>query len=266
MSLFRAYRALLTAELQNGAQYRVQMLLWLVGNVLRPVIFLAAWVAVVQARGNAAGGYTIGDFAAYYVCLSLVTQLTQAWDSYEFETQVRLGQLSPRLLRPFHPIHYAVAGNLTWKMITLPFLLPVLVVIALSFHATFHTTPIQFLLFIPSVILGAALNFVLGWCVACLAFWTTRVEAISGLFDRATFLFSGQVAPLALLPGLLGTIAAALPFGSMIAVPTEILRGGVPPERALLPIAIQAVWVAVAVGAFQVIWRLGVRQYGAVGA
>jgi ABC-2 type transport system permease protein len=266
MSLLRAYRALLTAELQNAVQYRVQMLLWLVGNVMRPVIFLAAWDAVARARGNAVGAYSAGDFAAYYVCVTLVTQLTQAWDSYEFETEVRLGQLSPRLLRPFHPIHYAVAGNLNWKIFTLPFLLPILAVLAWSFHATFHTSPVQLLLFVPSVVLGAALNFVLGWCVACLAFWTTRVQAISALFDRAAFIFSGQVAPLSLLPGALQSTAAILPFGYMLGVPADILRGGTPPDRALALIAAQASWLVVAVVAFRVIWRMGVRQYGAVGA
>lgn len=264
--LLRIYRALLTAEFQNAVQYRAQMLLWLVGNVMRPIVFLAAWTAVARARGNAIGSYSVGDFAAYYVCLTLVGQLTQAWDSYEFEWQVRQGQLSSRLLRPFHPLHYAIAGNLNWKIFTLPFLLPVLAIIAWSFHATFHTTLVQILLFIPSVILGAALNFLFGWCLACLAFWTTRVSAISSLFERAEFVFAGQVAPLALLPGVLRTLATVLPFGYMLGVPADILRGGTPPDRAILLIGGQALWLGITVVAFRVIWRLGVRQYGAVGA
>lgn len=264
--MLRTYRVLLTAELQNAVQYRVQMLLWLVGNVMRPVIFLSAWVAVARTNGNGVGAYSVGDFAAYYVCLTLVTQLTQAWDAYEFEQDVRLGRLSSKLLRPFHPIHYAVAGNLNWKIFTLPFLLPVLALIAWSFHATFHTTPLQLVLFVPSVLLGAGLSFIFGWCLACLAFWTTRVQSITAFFDRAGFLFAGQIAPLSLLPGVMQTIAYILPFGYMLAVPADILRGGTPPDRALLLIGGQAAWLVATLIAFQIIWRLGVRQYGAVGA
>jgi ABC-type uncharacterized transport system permease subunit len=52
----------------------------------------------------------------------------------------------------------------------------------------------------------------------------------------------------------------------MLGVPADILRGGTPPDRALALIAAQASWLVVAVVAFRVIWRMGVRQYGAVGA
>ena len=68
--MLRAYRALFLAEFQSAAQYRVQYLLWLFGNVIRPVIFLAAWVAIAEARGSDIGGYSAGDFAAYYVGLT----------------------------------------------------------------------------------------------------------------------------------------------------------------------------------------------------
>lgn len=261
-----AYRALLLATFQNAVQYRVQMLLWLVGNVMRPVIFLAAWAAVAQAQGGAAGGYSVGDFAAYYVCLTLVIQLTNAWDAWEFEQEVRQGTLSPKLLRPFHPMHYAIADNLIWKAFTLPALLPVLALIAWSFGAHFRTQPWQAALFVPSVMLGAALRFIFGWTVATLAFWTTRVLAISGLIDRAAFLFAGQVAPLALLPGVLQTMAYLLPFGYMYGVPAEMLRGGLEMREALTLLAGQVMWLAITILAFRIMWRIGLRHYGAVGA
>ncbi|HEX5417034.1 MAG TPA: ABC-2 family transporter protein [Chloroflexota bacterium] len=264
--MIRAYRALLLAGFQNAVQYRVQMLLWLVGNLMRPVIFLAAWDAVARAQGGAVGSYSEGDFAAYYVCLTLVGQLTNAWDAWEFETQVRTGTLSPRLLRPFHPLHYAVVDNLIWKIFTLPALLPFLAVIAWSFHAHFTTQPWQIALFIPSVILGAALRFLFGWAVASLAFWTTRVLAISTLTDQLSFIFAGQVAPLALLPGVLQALAYLLPFGYMLGVPAEILQGGLGPDDALRLVLGQVVWLAVSFVAFRVAWGLGLRHYGAVGA
>jgi len=261
-----AYRALFVAAFQNAVQYRAQMLLWLLGNVIRPIIFLAAWVAVAQARGGDVGGFSAGDFAAYYVCLSLVSQLTQAWDCWEFEQDIRLGRLSPKLLRPFHPIHYAVVDNLIWKVFTLTAILPILALIAWSFQAHFTTTPWQVALFVPSVALGAALKFTFGWVLACLAFWTTRALSITSLLERAEFLFAGQIAPLALLPGLLQTLAYVLPFGYMLGVPANILRGGTSLPTALALLAGQAVWLGLSLVAFQVVWRVGVRQYSAVGA
>ncbi len=264
--MFRAYCAVFLATFQTAVQYRVQMLLWLVGNIIRPVVFLAAWAAVARAQGNDVGGYSAADFAAYYVILTLVSQLTQSWNAYEFEQEVRLGRLSPKLLRPFHPIHYAIADNLVWKVFTLPFLLPVIAFVALTFHARFATDVVNVALFVPSILLAAGLRFTSGWVIAALAFWTTRVEAAASLFDRIGFLFAGQIAPLALLPGILQSIAYVLPFGYMLGVPADILRGGMSIDRMLVLLAGQAAWFAVSLIAFRLIWSAGLRQFSAVGA
>jgi len=69
--------------------------------------------------------------------------------------------------------------------------------------------PWQLVVFVPSVLLAVALRFVFGWVVAALAFWTTRIHAVMHLYDRLTFLFAGQIAPLSLLPGPLAALAYA---------------------------------------------------------
>jgi ABC-2 type transport system permease protein len=256
----------LVAQIQAASQYRVQSILWMLFSVIRPVIFLAAWVAVANAQGGQIGAYDVRDFAAYYVALSLVSNLAMAWNAYDFEFEVRMGRLSPKLLRPLHPMHYAVVENIVWKLTTIIPLSIVLIFIAMTFDARFRTTPAHILLFIPSVMLAAALSFLAGWVVATLAFWTTRVHAISTFWDRAAFIFAGQIAPLALLPGPLQTISLALPFGYILGVPAEILRGGVNVPTALSLMAGQALWVVIFYAALQRVWRVGVRQYSAVGA
>jgi ABC-2 type transport system permease protein len=262
----RIYRVLFVANFQQAAQYRVQSVLWLLFAVIRPVVFLAAWSAAANSQGGSIGDFSVGDFAAYYVCLSLVSQLTMSWNAYDFELEVRQGKLAPKLLRPLHPLHYAVVENLVFKATTLPVLIPALVLIAWTFHATFTTQPWQVLVFVPSVFLAAALQFVFGWVMAALAFWTTRIHAVMHLYDRVNFLFAGQVAPLSLLPGPLAALAYVLPFGYMLWAPTEILRGGATLEQATLFLVGQIVWLCVGWVAFLLIWRMGLRQFSAVGA
>jgi viologen exporter family transport system permease protein len=265
-ALLPIYRALFVAGLQAATQYRVQSVLWLLFAVVRPVVFLAAWSAAATAQGGAIGDYTVGDFAAYYVCLSLVNQLTMSWDAYDFEFEIRQGKLAPKLLRPLHPLHYAVVNNIVFKIMTLPALLPALVLIAWTFQARFQTQPWQLAIFVPSLLLAVALRFVFGWVLAALAFWTTRLHAIMHLYDRASFLFAGQIAPLSLLPGPLAALGYALPFAYMLWAPSEILRGGATFDQALSILAAQAVWLGVSWLAFTVVWRMGLRQFSAVGA
>jgi ABC-2 type transport system permease protein len=260
------YRALFIANFQQMSQYRVQSVLWLLFAIIRPVVFLAAWTAAANAQGGAIGQYSVGDFAAYYVCVSLVSQLTMSWNVYDFELEVRQGKLSPKLLRPLHPLHYAVVENIVYKLTTLPAMLPVLVLIAVSFQARFETQLWQVLAFVPSVMLAAALHFVLGWFLAAFAFWTTRIHAIVHLYDRVVFVFSGQIAPLALLPQPLALLGYALPFGYMVWAPAEILRGGLSAEQVALTLLAQVAWVMVSWLGFVVVWRMGLRQFTAVGA
>jgi ABC-2 type transport system permease protein len=265
MRMLGIYRALLLAELQAAAQYRVQSVLWLLLAVVRPVVFLAAWTAAAAAQGGSIGDFEPGDFAAYYVALTLVGQLTNAWEAYEFEYEVRNGRLSPKLVRPLHPIHYQVVANVVWKVVTLPALLPALALIAWTFHARFETHPWQAALFLPSVLLAAALRFLIGASLGIAAFWTTRIHAIMSFYERLIFLFAGQIAPLALLPGPLQALAYLLPFGYMLGVPADLLRGGPDVPTALSLVAGQAAWVAIVAVGYVLLWRVGLRQYSAVG-
>jgi len=266
VSLPGTYRALLVAQLQQAAQYRVQALLWMLFSIIRPIIFLAAWAAVATTQGGQVGGFSVGDFTTYFVCLTLVTHLTMAWNSHEFEFEIRQGRLSPKLLRPLHPLHYSIVENSVFKLTTIVPLSLVLLGVVLTFGARFETQPFHLVLFVPSVILAAALAFVTTWVIATLAFWVTRMRTANTLFMRASFIFAGQIAPIALVPGWLQALSYGLPFWYMLGAPTEILRGSTTLEASLLILAGQAVWLAVAWVAYTYAWRAGLRQYSAVGA
>lgn len=262
----RTYRALLLASFQSAMQYRVQMFLYAMFSFMRPIIFLAAWSAVAASQGGSVGGFDQADFAAYFVTLTLVTHFTFAWNSYDFEYQVRQGQLSPQLLRPLHPVHRYISENIVFKGFTAVFVIAVAVFITITFGARFQTEPWHIALGIPSVLLGGALYFTADLTLASVAFWTTRVHAAVTLYQRTAFIFAGQIVPLGLLPGPLQTIAYALPFGYMLGVPADILRGGPTFDEAIRMVAGQIVWLGLAVVIFRMVWRAGLREYSAVGA
>ncbi len=264
--MIAAYRQLFVAQIQQAAQYRIQALLWMLFSIIRPVIFLAAWTAVAAAQGGSVSGYTASDFAAYYIALTLVNHLCIAWNSFEFEFEVRQGRLSPKLLRPLHPLHYSVVENVVFKLTTLVPLGIVLLIVALTFDVRWNGQWWHLVLFVPSIVLAAALSFVLGWVVATSVFWLQRINTVNTLFQRTAFVFAGQIAPLALMPVWMQVISYALPFAYILAVPAEILRGGVTVERGLLYLVGQAVWLGLAWIALKLAWRAGLREYSAVGA
>jgi ABC-2 type transport system permease protein len=119
---------------------------------------------------------------------------------------------------------------------------------------------------VPSIGLAWGLSFMLGWVTATAAFWLERVETVNTLVQRTSFVFAGQIAPIALMPGILQAVCYGLPFYYMLGAPTEILRGEVTPRQGLVLLVVQAAWLLLCWGAFRFLWRRGLSRYSAVGA
>jgi ABC-2 type transport system permease protein len=247
-------------------QYRASLLIWMLGHVLEPLVYLVVWSVVSNSGGGSVGDYTTREFAAYFILLMLVSGITYTWIMYEFEYRVRQGSLSFALLKPVHPIHSDIADNVSSKLITLPFMLLIATVLAAIFHPTLSPTPWAIAVFIPALLLAFAVRFLLEWTLALAAFWTTRVSAINQTYFALMLFLSGQIAPLALLPHPIRVAAEILPFRWMIGFPVELLLGRLTPAEAMTGLGAQAAWLVAGLVLLRVTWRAGLRVYSAVGA
>ncbi len=264
--LLRVYATTFKTELAVMLMYRAALGIWAMALSVQPVVSLVVWTAVAESRGGAAGGITRGEFAAYFTTLLIVNQLTFTWQYGQFEERIRQGYFSPLLLRPVHPIHADVAQNLTFKGLTLTVLVPVAVLLALLFDATFQTTVWDVVAFVPALLLAMALRFCLEWTLGTVAFWLTRTGAVVQTYQVAMFFLSGQVAPLVLFPPLVRLIATLLPFRWMVAFPVALLLGRLSPAEVAAGLAAQLAWMAVSLILLRLCWAAGIKRYSAVGA
>ena len=260
------YAQELKTSLASMFQYRAALGIWLIGNILQPLIYLVVWSTVSASSGGSVGGFAARDFAAYYIALMVVNQVSYTWVMYEFDYRVRQGSFSSALLRPVHPIHTDIADNIASKLVSLPFVLLAAVALSLLFHPAFRTTAWAVAVFVPVMALAFLVRFLLDWVVALAAFWTTRTSAINQIHFMAVLFFSGQIAPLALLPAPLRTAATILPFRWTIGFPVELILGRLTPEQTLSGLAWQAGWLLVGWGLLRFVWRASVKRYSAVGA
>jgi ABC-2 type transport system permease protein len=247
-------------------QYRASLFIWMIGQVLEPLVYLVVWATVANGSGGSVGGYTASGFAAYYLIFMLVNQVTYTWIMYEYEYRVRQGYLSFALLKPVHPIHSDISDNLSSKLITLPILIVVAILLALAFHPTAAIVLWALLVSLPALILAFLVRFLIEWTLALAAFWTTRVSAINQLYFILMLFLAGQIAPLSLFPNWLQTIANILPFRWMLGFPVELLLGRLTPIQALEGIGAQLAWLFLSLVLVRIVWRAGLRVYSAVGA
>lgn len=247
-------------------QYRAAMVIWMIGHVIEPLVYLVVWSTVSGGQGGRIGDYSTGEFAAYFIVLMIINHTTFTWIMWEFEYRIKHGSLSFALLRPVHPIHADVADNVSYKLITLPLMFIIAGGMAAIFRPAFSLVPWACLAFIPVLGLAFLIRFLLEWTLAQAAFWTTRVTAINHVYHVVLLFLAGQVAPLTLFPAPVQVLADILPFRYMVGFPVELLLGRLTPTETLTGIAAQVAWLVAGFVLMRLVWRAGIGKYSAVGA
>ncbi len=245
-------------------EYRAESVIWIAGALTQPLITMAVWLGI--SSGVGVGGFSSEQFILYFASLILVERMTASWDVWELDREIRHGTISFHLLKPLHPIHWAIAENIVYKAFFLFILIPLWGIAAmfvppLRLSISFS----QGVAFVLAVVLALAIRFLLGWCVGLLGFWVSRVAAIYSVLEGISLFFSGRIAPLSIMPPLIQEIGKFLPFSSMIYFPVNIMMGHATGEKIILGLAAQLVWILILVVLFRLLWQAGVKAYHAVG-
>jgi viologen exporter family transport system permease protein len=259
------YATFIRVSLSVEMQYRAANVIWLMGMIMEPVIYLAVWSAVAAAQGGSVGGFSPADFAAYYLVYAWVNQFTSDWHMWEFDARIQHGIFAFQLLRPVHPIHGDVAENLAHKVSQQVTMLPALIVLGFVFHARLTPQLWALAAFVPALLLAFAVRFLWEWSLALAAFWTTRISAVNRAYFVALMFLSGRVAPVGLLPRALQALGDALPFRWMVGFPVELLLGRVTPRDAGVGLLAQLGWLGGGALVLRLLWPRAVRRFGSVG-
>ena len=263
--LLRAFPAFFRAHLGTMLQYRGEILLWAVWGLVNPAVLYAMWSAAAQGSGGTIAGFSPGELAAYFFAIMIIGHTTTAWDTYEMGFQVRTGKLSPQILRPILPIWSALASNMAYKVATFAFVAPMWALFAWVVRPTFHAPAWQVALAVLTIILAGLLNFVLGYVVALVAFWTPKLDAVGEVYFGVAVILGGRFSPLGTFPRPIYLLARILPFRWMYSYPAELLTGKIVGFGPIFGgLAAQLAWLIGVVIVFRIAWQAAVKRYTAV--
>lgn len=259
----RKLRALFARSFALMTEYRAEIIIWMLSGSL-PLIMMFIWIGL--AEDGPVGGYGAADFAAYFLTVFFVRQMTVVWVMWELDRQIRLGELSPKLLRPLDPFWEHAVENLAEKALRVPILLPPL---ALGFWLTGARLAPS-----PGAVAAFALALALAWTIrfnqqygfALLAFWFDSVVGLEQVWFALYFGLSGALAPLSLYPEAIQRVLVYTPFPYLVDFPVQVLLGKVAGAELARGLALQAVWAAAFIALRLLLWRRGLERYGAVGA
>jgi ABC-2 type transport system permease protein len=263
--LIDLYASTMRVAIAEQFQYRVANYFYMIGMVAEPIIYLVVWSTIAQQRGGEVGGFTPGQFAAYYIVWTLVRNMNIIFTPYGWEERIRQGELSGMLLRPIHPIHTDLAYFAGWKFVVIVMWLPIAAVLALLFSPELNPRPIDVVVFAGAIWGAYLIRSVNYWLLGMVTFWTTRVGPIFELVFTAELLLSGRLVPLSLMPDWAQQLANVLPFKWTFGFPIEALVARLPEAELLGGLGMQALWIAIGSIGVLLVWRFAIRRYSAVG-
>lgn len=262
--MLKKYLALLRVSWSLMIEYRAEIFFWMLTSLLM-IIMMLVWMSI--SKDGTVNGFSRADFVTYYMVGMVVRQLTAVWASWEMDYAIREGILSPKLLRPIHPIHNDIAANWGEKAIRMVIVLPIAVlVLLLTPGVRLDLSPLTLLLFILSIGGAWTIMFFLDYLTGMLAFWTTQVTAFILMMEGFRVVFAGILAPIQMFPTWMQTLLQFLPFRYVLSFSIEIVTGRVQGAQLAFGFAMQLFWAIFMVLTVRFVWARAMRSYSAVGA
>jgi ABC-2 type transport system permease protein len=259
----RVGRVLFASTLSLFAEYRAELAIWVVAGSL-PLVMMFAWIGIAAERPIA--GYDTAGFAAYFLTVFYVRQMTPIWVLGVLDRSIRKGELSPMLLRPLHPFWPHAVQHITAVLMRVP-AITLFVVAALWLAGALPRLDLLHLpLFVVAIVLAWTVLFNFHYSFGLLAFWTDQAAALQGLIYTLNMIFGGGLVPLDLFPPTLRQILLYTPFRCVIDFPASLLVGHPGIGQIVFGFAAQLAWAAIFVGLRRLLWRRGLQRYSAVGA
>jgi len=262
------YRAIFSIGLQNTFVYRWNFLLRSLFALIPLFGTVFVWRAIYGDTSGEIAGYNFGEMVFYFLVVLLVDNLiTPTEDEWQIAAEIREGQLSSFLLKPFDFLAYRscifIGSRLLYTAVTL---LPVVGVF--WWYREYLQWPAHastWAWFLISLVMAGAIQFLIAYSLAMLAFWILEISTVVFILYSFEYFLSGKLFPLDTVPGVAGTILRLLPFPYELYFPVAVLMEKIQGPQLWSGLAIQSVWVLLCFALARGLWAAGIRRYEAVG-
>lgn len=257
---------MILSVVMRSLEYRGFFATLMFERVLGPLIALFVWLALSDQGVRLP--YDRGQFIIYYVLLSAVSMITGHWAAEYVAEEIRMGGLSPFLLRPVPYIAIWACDAIGQKLLMFTLLLPQLAVVALLFRGQLHppANPWLWPLSLVSLALATSLVFLMQFAIGLLAFWMEDIGGVRRVEGITREFLSGALVPLALFPSWLTPFLELQPYRYTLSFPLEVLTRDLSGAELARGFGCQMLYTITAYMIYRLLWRRGLRRYAATGA
>lgn len=251
------------ANLKNAVEYRGPILVWLMESLLALLGFGFFWIA---SRLKQDSPYSQSDLVTYFFLGMLAGHLCRFYVYTPIQEEIQNGTVNFTLTKPVSYLWAWVGRSLGWKIVSGLLWVSLMFPFYFLFREHLNLSPQNSLfLYLITLVFSAVISYLISFCMGITAFWLTEVRALDGFFWILFFFFGGRVVPPEFFPGFLRFLIEILPFRYMFAFPLEVYLGKLTSPDLLKGFLVGSGWCLGLLILTKIVWRRGVKAYGAFG-
>lgn len=262
----KKYWTIFKSNLAASLEYRGRLFTWALVELASLVAVVFVWAAIFRTNESVAG-YDFTKMLTYYLLVPIMRCFTSIFVSDHLPDKIKNGQISADLMKPFSIAAAMFLNQSAIKLTQLTIKLPVFVLVGLFFSVSLgiKLAAGNFFLALGVCLFSYLLHFSLDLLISYFAFWFDDVWSLAHLKSVALHIFGGYSFPLDLLPGGLRGLFGFLPFRFVYYFPVRVAQGMVSGQEFILEFGQLFLWTIGFGVAGQVLWRRGLKKYGAYG-
>lgn len=263
----KKYTRLFATYFASSIAYRADLLSTVFLEAISVSSVVILWTAIFRTQHMVAS-YSFGQTVSYYLAVPVIGFMTQVVVSDRLSREIRTGAFSNYLLRPLTFWRASLTGVLATKLNYLVLVSPIIAGVFLYLHLSgaVRLSLASLLSALLIAVLAFIFHFVLDLSIAFGAFWLDDVWAFAHIKNILFSVLGGLSFPLDFVTGPLKSMLSFLPFQYLYYVPVSYLLGRRAGIDILAEDAVKLLaWTMAAACLAALLWRFGVRKYGAYG-
>ncbi len=252
---------------QDSLQYKFNFFIDVFSELYPLIVYIVLWTALFQIPGQETiKGYTLAGMITYYIFARLINQATSVFSAEPVIWDIKEGSLSFNLVKPYSYIwayfYYELSHGLMRTLFNGLFILGIFL-----FFNSYLAIPslINLLLFFVFFALAFILSYWIKIIFAFSAFWITESRRFYRSIKYIISFLSGAVVPLVFFPQIIQDIFVYLPFSYLIYFPIRVLQAQASVQEMIVGGIVTCVWIIICYLLTNLVFKLGVKRYEAVG-
>lgn len=258
----KKYFALTRAGVLESFQYRLAMLVMVVGNLLYLTVVYFLWKAIYISSGSdVVNGMTFSDTLIYLVLATALFNFMEMYTVWEIGRNIQSGKIVLDLLKPMRFrsfLFWSYSGTFVMQFFCT--FLPTFIIVCIVTKGAIPMG-INLLYFVISVAMAVVINYAVDFMTGTICLYTESIWGINIMKQVIVLLLSGATIPIAFFPETLKKIVGCLPFQSIYNTPLTILLDGSPKaETVFQALGMQAFWCIVLLILSSLFWKVSLRK------